>query len=240
MRKLILLSILALTMLALTSLPTLAQVEYTKKTDNFAVLVDHSASMRWDYQDFGPKIEIAKELVQQMNQEIPDLDYQGGFYTFAPNTRYLGISPYNKARFADAVQGLETDYSRFWRNTPMGKGLQGLADEASGATGRMSVILFTDGGHNTGTSPVAAARDLEESYAGELCLYVVSFAQKESEQDLVNTLGDLTNCSTTVQAETLRNPQAMQNFVEEVFYERREIVTPAVEPMPAPEPEPAP
>ncbi|MBT8406007.1 MAG: VWA domain-containing protein, partial [Deltaproteobacteria bacterium] len=62
--------------------------EYTKKIDNFLVILDASGSMNQYYKG-QRKFDIARDIVSRMNQTIPDLGYTGGLRTFGQSWWYF-------------------------------------------------------------------------------------------------------------------------------------------------------
>jgi OmpA-OmpF porin, OOP family len=221
-------------------------VELIKKTDNFAFLLDHSSSMRSRFMDQGPKIEQAKTLLSRINKEIPALDYKGGLYTFSPSQAKVGMASYDQAVFDQAISGIETDYSRIFRVTPIGRGFEMLSPEIVPLSGKVDVILFTDGGQNAGPAPLTVANAMAQEMSGRLCLHVVSYARTDAERALAERLGAVTPCSDVTPAQDLAGDQGVKDFVERIFYDSRPIVVatpapiPASTPAPVPTPEPEP
>jgi OmpA-OmpF porin, OOP family len=221
-------------------------VELIKKTDNFAFLLDHSSSMRWSFMEQGPRIEQAKILLSRINAEIPALDYKGGLYTFGPTQARVGMETYDQPRFERAISDLETEYSRFFRATPIGRGLEMLSHELPPLSGKVDVIVLTDGGQNVGPSPLAIANAMAQEMDGRLCIHVVSYARTDAERALVEQLGAVTPCSDVTPAQDLASDQSVKEFVERIFYEGRPVIVEKVAPVlapvtaPAPAPSPAP
>ncbi len=259
MRLLALTKIFTPLILLLFVSPVLAQeVELVKKTDNFCLFLDQSSSMKWDYEDQGMKIALAKKILADINRRIPELDYNGGLYTFAHYSELLPFKSYNQREMATAIDGIDTEYSGLFslRNTPIGWGLEDLQPALSTLRGRIDLILITDGGQNIGTDPVRIAGSMAREYGDRLCIHVVSLAQSPAEQSVTTALSQITpDCSVSVTAADLLSEKELEKFVEDVFFERRTVSAPApaepeepveepvveepTEPAPVPEEKPA-
>lgn len=253
MRLLALTKIFTPLILLLFVSPVLAQeVELVKKTDNFCLFLDQSSSMKWEYEDQGMKIALAKKILADINRKIPELDYNGGLYTFAHYSELLPFKRYNQREMATAIDGIDTEYSGLFslRNTPIGWGLEDLQPALSPLRGRIALILITDGGQNIGANPVRIAGDMAREYGDRLCIHVVSLAQSPAEQSVNTALSQITpDCSVSVTAADLLSEQQLEKFVEDVFFERRVVPAPAkpeepvveepTEPAPVPEEKPA-
>jgi OmpA-OmpF porin, OOP family len=213
--------------------------ELIKKTDNFAFLVDHSGSMRASYLGEGPRIDQAKELLKRINAEIPELGYKGGLYTFAPAERRIGFETYSKKTFAEGIENIEAQYSRVTRATPIGRGFELIAPEVSPLSGKVDLIVVTDGGQNVGPEPMPIVSAMAKEKGDRLCIHVISYARTAEERALVQKLAKATKCSTFTVAEDLADDKAVQQYVENIFYERRKVAE-APKPAPAPAPAPAP
>ena len=69
--------------------------KYVKTADNFIILFDASGSMGEPYKDTGlKKIEVARNILKERNQMLPDLDWNAGLYTYTPIRTYLDVQPY--------------------------------------------------------------------------------------------------------------------------------------------------
>jgi OmpA-OmpF porin, OOP family len=213
------------------------KVELIKKTDNFAFVVDHSGSMRASYLGQGPRIDQAKELLKRINAEIPELGYKGGLYTFAPAQRRIGFETYSKKTFAEGIEGIEAQYSRVVRATPIGRGFELIAPEVSPLKGKIDLIVVTDGGQNVGPEPMPVVSAMSKEMGDRLCIHVISYARTAEERALVQKLAKATKCSSITAAEDLADDKAVQQYVENIFYERKKV---AEAPKPAPAPAPAP
>jgi len=240
-RKLMLLTLIAALTLTFAYAPS-ASAKMVKKVDNFIIFLDHSGSMGMKYADTGKnKIDLALDLVNSMNEAIPDLDFTSGFYTFAPFNEEIGVGPYNKAAVTKALGGVSKDFAIFGRRTPMGDGQVHVDPVIGKMNGKTALIAITDGDSNTGSDPVQAAKMLREKYGDNLCVHIISLADTPAGQQTIDRIRAIFPCSVSADYASLMAPGAMTQYAKDVFYEDAPEPAPMkAEPAPKPEPAPAP
>jgi len=215
-----------------------AEAKLVPKVDNFVILLDQSGSMYMQYPAMKQtRMAVAKAVLLQMNDQICELPYKGGFYLFAPFQQVLPIGVYDRAKFAAAIKTVKDDQEIFGRRTPMELGINDLGAAIAGLPGKTAVILVTDGGANVGGDPVQAAKAIAAK-GGQVCFVVISVDPEGTEGKRVNDeIAKVNNCSTLVDASQLAGNQAnMQKFVKDVFCE--EVGEKAAAPAPPPPPPP--
>ncbi|SFM89584.1 OmpA family protein [Thermodesulforhabdus norvegica] len=198
---------------------SLVQAKMVPKVDHFILFVDQSGSM---YMTHGKqkdvKIRLAKQVLADMNEMIPELGYQGAIELFAPLKEVLAPRVYDRAAFSQAIVGIPEDQGIYGRRTPMGPGISGIDPLLARMDGRKAVIIFSDGEANEGTDPVMEARSLASKYSN-LCFHVVSFAETEYGQNILNQISQIGNCVQADGLTLLTDKQALAQFVKDVFYE---------------------
>jgi len=188
------------------------------KVDNFILLYDHSGSMVLTSPDWsGLKLKMAKELGVRMNAEIPELEYKSGVNTFAPSATELAPVTFRRAAVASAIESIDTKYDPYGRNTPMGFGLDKIDATLASLSGSTALILFTDGNSNYGNDPVAEAQALYSKYPN-LCIHIVSYADKAHGKEVVSQIRALKGCSVVGDPNVLATDAGMKQFVRDVFY----------------------
>ncbi|MDP3425760.1 MAG: OmpA family protein, partial [Humidesulfovibrio sp.] len=138
--------------------------------------------------------------------------------TFAPFATQLAPSSYNKSAVAAAVNSIDTTYDPYGRITPMGFGLDAIDPVLGSMRGRTALIVFTDGNSNYGNDPVAEARMLYNKYP-DLCIHIVSYADKDHGKEVVAQIRALKGCSVVGDPKVMASPAGMSQFVRDVFYE---------------------
>lgn len=200
------------------------------RIDDFYFAVDCSGSMQFFYLDTGIlKIDLAKTLLQDMNQLIPTLDYEGALYKFAHFAPVSRLQPYQQTQFGTAIEQLS---STSGNKTNLGMSLNELEGVLTYKEGKKSaIILVSDGGQNVGESPVPAARNIYAKH--DTCIHIISYADNEEDQATLDSIAALNDCTINARAETLMDPATLEDFVHQVFWTMADVVP---EPEPTPEP----
>lgn len=207
-------------MVIMLAFPAMASAKMVKKIDNFIFLVDQSGSMAQILGDTGMKrMDLAKETMTRMSDQIPELGYNGSLFMVAPFQSKLAPAPYSKAKMKNAVASINSDFDIFGRQTPMGEGLMDIAPVISGLNGRTALIIFTDGESNIGVDPVVQAKKLYAQYGDRLCIHVVSYADSAKGQMTIDGIRALSNCSVNADYESLSCDATLAQYVNDVFYE---------------------
>ncbi len=229
MRKTLISTVLMAAMLVLTMAGQASAQTLRPKVDNFILFFDHSGSMVLTSPDWSSlKLKMAKELASKMNAEIPALNYQSGVNTFAPFGTQLTPIRYSKAPVGTAIDSIDTKYDPYGRITPMGFGLDQIDPVLATMSGRTALIIFTDGNSNYGNDPVAEARALYNKYPN-LCIHIVSYADKEHGKEVVAQIRGLKGCSVVGDPKVMASDAGLKKFVRDVFYDvvAEEVVAPA-------------
>lgn len=234
--------ILGLCLFLVAAPQAFGKMEKIKKAETFVLFPDYSGSMGLkDGKTGKKKITLAKEFMTDFNKEVPsELSYQAGLATFAPYAVKYGPTFYNRDQMDDAVMGINEDISIFGRRTNMTDGFNEITPLLGPTPKKAAVVLISDGEHNKGDSPVAAARSLYNAYSGQVCIHVVSFADSAGGQNLLDEIAGLNSCSVSVSGyDLLEDGAAMKMFVKDVLYVEQEVAeAPKPAPAPAPVPEP--
>lgn len=232
-KRLLLLALAALLTLSFAFAAT-AHAKMVKKVDNFILFVDHSGSMAMKGGNKIKKIELAVQNIQALNKAIPDLGYNSGLYLFAPFEEMCGMKAYSKGKMECAATGIDTDYEIFSRKTPMATGLSEIDGPLSSLSGKTALIIFTDGNSNIGADPVAQAQALYAKYGNRLCVHVVSYADTDNGQAVIEGIRAAFPCTVPADAATFADAAALERYAKDVFYAQ------VADPKPAPKPAPVP
>jgi OOP family OmpA-OmpF porin len=183
----------------------MTQKELVRTADNFVILFDASGSMDAVYGKTGKRrVEVAKEILQQRNQMLPELGWNAGLYLFTPSRPLYDMKPYNRAEFGKAIDQLTTTTRVPPSRTKM---MQELDDLLSRLSGQTAVFLFTDGNFvapiKAETSPVMMAKELVAKH--DVCLYVISSAKTPKQKANVEGVAAANTCSRVISFEALLN-----------------------------------
>ena len=82
--------------------------EVVKTADNVIVLFDASGSMQDVYKDTNmKKISLAETMFKERAARVPDLDWNAGLYLYTPWKAFYEMQPFNKEKFAAAIDEME-------------------------------------------------------------------------------------------------------------------------------------
>ncbi len=203
------------------------EIEAVKTAENFLVLFNTAKTMGRPYKNTGMRhIDVAKEILRERNTLLPNLSYNAGLYTFAPTSpiyltpvkAYYPMQPYNKEAFAQAIEQLP---SKARGTTEIQRTLANLEPVLQNLSGKTIIFLFTDGrntevnpptqGVNTSDpgrlgppvvrTPREFARELAQKY--DICLHVISSATGAREQEILQAVASINECSRVLSLDTL-------------------------------------
>lgn len=203
------------------------------RISSFSFLVDHSSSMEWIYRGTrSPKLFLAQELLQKINQRVPGTQYQAGLQIFSGSKAIKEFGPYNREEMDYAIKSVVSQQKPGfpnWRlavNTPygaratkwsLGEGLKDFAAGYSNQPRQGAVIVVTDGAYGRGADSVNEAMSFYQQQPG-MCLHFISFANEMDSQRSIEKMAALNPCSVLVNAEDLLvNDSAIDYFVQRVF-----------------------
>ncbi|MEC4746925.1 OmpA family protein [Methylomicrobium sp. Wu6] len=203
--------------------------QYQQKTDNFFVINDSSSSMGEDYKgpgfasgDTPIKLAVEKEILSRINQTIPNLKLTAGIrsFGFGPCTGWgstlLNLPPaaYSKSTFSSGIDALTCASG----GSPMDEAVEAAASDLSGTSGRIALLILSDG-HELDGNPVPAVQALKQQYGERLCVYSVWVGNKHEESGklLLNSLSDIAGCGFRADVENVATPAGMAEFVKNVF-----------------------
>lgn len=193
-------AVVSLMVTGITGVPTVtADNVYVKEADNFVFLFDSSNTMNEVDPDTGKKkITLAKKALMEMNQEIPDLGFNAGFYSFTPWDTLVEIGPFDRSRFEKVIDSLPYGEERthiVQRATPLGSGIRNLGSVLSGLAGRTVVFLFSDGQNTDEFNAAAEAEKLAGKY--NVCFLVIGYADNDEpgRQERLQSIANASDCS---------------------------------------------
>ena len=126
---------------------TVMKTDFIKTADNFIVLMDTSQSMnhRWQKDSTRSKLEVAKEILVNGEQALPDLGYNAALYEFSPFEALYPMGPLDKAKYAQAISSIKADAQGA---TFLPRALRNLEPVLQGASGKTVVFIFSDGSYS--------------------------------------------------------------------------------------------
>ena len=207
---------------------------YTKKIDNFLVILDASGSM--DSMPGGAalvgssgqnKFETGKEILRRMNLTIPRLSINGGLRSFGFTTCLswndtvlnYGMTQYTPAGFQ---QGLDSQ-SCSSGGTPMGVVLDYAANDLASSRGNIAVFVVSDG-NSSASRTLPYAQNLKEQFKDRICIYTVQVGDSERGKHLMQEIAKVGGCGAAVNATDIASAKSMGAFVENAFLKKGRAV----------------
>ncbi|MCK4728995.1 MAG: OmpA family protein [Desulfobacterales bacterium] len=204
--------------------PQLQAGHYVQKVDTFIVIMDASSTMKDPYGRV-TKLKSAKEMVNRMNQTIPDLQLTSAFRTFgqswcpfAKKTALVyGPTAYSKAGLEEAVETVKWASGK----SPLALAIDAASDDLKSTQGKTAVIIVSDG-QDMDNAPVVAGKNVKTLFGERLCIYTVLVGNDPEGKRLLEQVVQAGRCGFSVLAEDIASSKDMAGFVEKVFFERAE------------------
>jgi OOP family OmpA-OmpF porin len=193
---------------------------YVKKVDSFVVVTDASQSMTEDYKGRS-KFDQAKQLIANMNQTIPPLDYRAGLVSFGSgscldgkDSRVLyGLTSYRRADFAAGLDSQKCASGV----TPMSEGISASHGALqTSPLGQTALIVVSDFKEIYEGGAIERARKLKEALGDKLCIYPIVVGQDRGKK-FADELAKFSGCGFAVNADDISSPNAMADYVTKVF-----------------------
>ena len=207
----------------------LSSGQYLQKTDNFFVLNDSSSSMADKYLGMGfpaqpapTKFSVEKEILNRINQTIPDIKLTSSIRSFgfgkclAGGFTQLNLAPtsYSKSTFGSGIDTLTCASG----GSPIQSGIEGTAKDLSATAGNIAVLILSDG-HDLDSNGVKELQSLKQQYGDRLCVYSVWVGNEEEKSGitLLNQLSNISGCGYGTTADRISSPDGMARFVKSIF-----------------------
>jgi OOP family OmpA-OmpF porin len=192
---------------------------YAPKVDNFVIVLDASSSMEMLFEE-REKFSTAKDIVDRMNQTIPEMKLKGALLSFGhaasvttKNTEvFYGLDDYVKSDLAKGLAKL----TRAGGTSPLNRAIDDTAALIKAAPGKTAVIIISDGS-DMGPSSLAAAQKLKQTYGDNLCLYTIQVGDDPAGRKLLEAIAKTTACGGYHAAGAISSGQDMADFVRSVF-----------------------
>jgi OOP family OmpA-OmpF porin len=181
---------------------------FIKLADNFIVLFDASNSMKRQYEKNLPesRYEIARKILKEKINQIPDLGYNAGLYLYTPYKELEPMGPLDKMGWTEAVDSMPADPSG---RTFLAQSLRKIGPVLDGLSGKTIVYIFSDGTYST-----IEGIKLPEQYTAEfaskynVCFQVIGAPQDNLAQKRLEDLAKANACSRVIPfSQFIKNPE---------------------------------
>lgn len=173
--------------------------DFIKTTDNFLVLFDTSSSMAANYAKGSKesKYDVARKILKEKFNLLPDLGYNSGLYTFASDEKALyPMGPFDKAKYAQAIDSLPAQPKGA---TLLPQALRKLESVLQQQSGKTAVFIFTDGTTDSpgGTKdPEDYTQALADKY--NVCFYMIGDATDSRSKKRLADMAKANACSRVI------------------------------------------
>jgi len=210
---------------------------YVQKVETALFMMDASTTM-FDGYEGTQKFSTAQNLLLRMNSAIAGMKLDTGLHVFGPvmgpnqqdSKLVYGITAHNSEDFAKAVMAVKVGGL-----TPLTKPLIESIENLQKSTGRIAVIIVSDGLNTSSSDPVKAATELKNAYGDRICIYTVLVGNDPKGKATMEDIAKAGGCGFATTAATLSSGSELASFLERVFLEKAVAPAPAVV-VPAPAP----
>ena len=172
--------------------------DFIKTADNFIILFDTSKSMAVRYKKSATesRYEVAKKILKQKLAVLPDLGYNAGLYSYHPYKALYPVGPYDKAKFAQAIDSLPAEPKG---PTLLPQALRALEQDLKGLSGKTIVYIINDGTH-TRLGEFKEPEDYTQDFADKynVCFYMIGENEDNRAEKRLADMAKANACSRVV------------------------------------------
>lgn len=198
--------------------------KYVPKIDNFIIVLDSSSSMSVIYKDDDrgySKFRVAKDIIRQMNNTMPEMDINGAIQTyghgvsepFKQTETVYGMTTYSKSGLEQSLKSVKSPAEG---NSPAGLAIVSISNIIRNTKGEFAVIIISDG-ENLEGNPMMQVRVLKNRYEDRICLYTIWVGNKPAGKTFMERLAGEMRCGFSTTADEIASGKDMEDFVREVF-----------------------
>lgn len=197
---------------------------YSSKVDNFLILFDASSSMRQGFNRMS-KFNIARAVVDRMNQTIPELGQTAGLRSFGhhPDVSenktelFYGMETY-------ATQNLTKGFASVTKPggfSPLYIALDDAGKDLSGLSGIHNAVIMISDGLDLPGDVLASAQGLKDLYGSSVCFYTILIGDDPEGEKLLREIARIGDCGFFSTADEVLTSAGMAGFVEKVFLNKK-------------------
>jgi len=196
---------------------------YVPKIDNFLIVFDASISMKNKIKE-ETKLDIAKAIVDRMNQTIPELGQTAGLRSF-------GHAPEVSKAYTHLLYGMAEystqDLTKQFKVTRAGglSKLDAALDEAlkdfEGLSGSHNAVFIISDGLDIDEKALVSARKLKDKYGTSICLYTIHVGDAPEGKEVLQKISEIGGCGLYSGYKGLLTSAGMADFVENEFFTKK-------------------
>ncbi len=192
---------------------------YQPKVDNFLIVFDASISMKNKIKE-EVKLDIAKALVDRMNQTIPEMGQTAGLRSFghAPEVskEYTSLL-YGMAEYSTQDLGKKVNISKAGGLSKLEAALDAAQMDFEKLSGAHNAIIIISDGLDLNPAALASAQSLKDKYGPSICFYTVQVGDAPEGKEVLQQIANIGGCGFYSGHEGLLTSAGMAEFVENEF-----------------------
>ena len=197
----------------------LSTANYAKKIDTFVIIHDASSSM--GNKHIGrAKIDISKEVLSNMNQTIPQLDFNSGLTSYGSGAKvHFGLSEHSRSGLGDVIAKLTSANGP----SPMDAGLKTTNNKFLTGLGLGKIAMFivsdgisdvsNSGGPGERNAAISAAKKIKDQLGDRVCIYPIQIGNEPGGKEFMHELAEIGGCGFLTNHKHISSPDSMASFV---------------------------
>lgn len=189
---------------------------YQAKVDNFLIIMDASSS-EGEIDNGLEKFDIAKAVIDRMNQTIPSVGLNAALRTFGHNPAvskdltHLFYEPakYSSKKMEEALAKITLPGG----TSPMGVALFAGIEDIKALPGKSAVFLISDA-EKIGADATVAAKKMKETLGANVCIYTILVGNNPDGKILMDKIAQIGGCGSSLNADQILTGAGMANFIE--------------------------
>lgn len=202
----------------------LSTAMYGQKADTFVIVQDASSSMGREHMNMGhSKLDMATKTLSNMNQTIPQLDFNSGLTGFGNGfgtaSVLYGLAPYSRDGLAGGIAKLTGAGGA----TPMGAGINTTNSKLLTGLGLGQIAMFivsdgiadksNAGGPGERGAAIAAAKKLKGQLGDRVCIYPIQIGNEPGGAEFMEEIAKIGGCGFATNAMDISSPKTMASYV---------------------------
>ena len=200
----------------------ISTASYGKKADTFVIIHDASSSMGNEHMGMGhSKLDVSRETLSNMNQTIPQLDFNSGLTSFNGGGAkvHYGLAEHSRDGLGNAIANLASASGP----SPMGAGIDTTSSKllTGLGLGKIAIFIVSDGiadvdnsgGPGERDAAIAAAKKVKDQLGDRVCIYPIQVGKDAGGQEFMNELAKAGGCGFATHAEDISSPDSMAGYV---------------------------
>jgi outer membrane protein OmpA-like peptidoglycan-associated protein len=210
---------------------TISTASYGKKADTFVIIQDASSSMDEQHTHDTryvahrdakqSKLDLSKEALSNMNQTIPQLDFNSGLTSFNGGGAkvHYGLTEHTRTGLDGAIAGIAgasgPSPMDAGINTANSKLLSGLG------LGQIAMFIVSDGiadasnagGAGERSAAIAAAKKVKDQLGDRVCIYPIQIGNEPGGAKFMNELAAIGGCGFATNYLDINSSDSMAGYV---------------------------